>query len=123
MAEESLRRWVRQHEIDAGQREGLTTDEREELSRLRRENRTLEQERELMKKAAPSSSRWRKGLGELLLRAHRGGEDELPRPTDVPHARGFQERLLRLERQALFGEGPRGWRPYRNDPRDPPTRP
>ena len=52
IADESLRRWVRQHHIDAGQREGLTTDERQELSRLRRENRTLRQEREFLKKAA-----------------------------------------------------------------------
>ena len=63
IADESLRRWIRQHEIDEGEREGLTTSEREELSRLRRENKTLKQEREFLKKL-PSSSRGRKGLGE-----------------------------------------------------------
>jgi transposase len=52
IASESLRRWLRQHEVDEGEREGLTTDEREELSRLRRENKTLRQEREFLKKAA-----------------------------------------------------------------------
>ncbi len=52
VANESLRRWVKQHEIDEGEREGLSTDEREELGRLRRENRTLKQEREFLKKAA-----------------------------------------------------------------------
>ncbi len=52
VATESLRRWVKQREIDEGEREGLSTDEREELSRLRRENRTLKQEREFLKKAA-----------------------------------------------------------------------
>ncbi len=52
VATESLRRWVKQHEIDYGEREGLSTDEREELSRPRRENRTLKQEREFPKKAA-----------------------------------------------------------------------
>ncbi len=49
---ESLRHWIKQFEIASGQRQGLTTDEREELSRLRRENLTLRQEREILKKAA-----------------------------------------------------------------------
>ena len=52
VATESLRRWIKQHEIDEGEREGLSTDEREELRRLRRENRTLKQERDFLKKAA-----------------------------------------------------------------------
>ena len=48
-----IRNWVRQADRDAGRRhEGLTTDERSELQRLRRENATLREEREILKKAA-----------------------------------------------------------------------
>lgn len=55
LTETAVRDWVRRAEIDAGKHgegEGpLTTDEREELRRLRRENKRLEMEREILKKA------------------------------------------------------------------------
>jgi len=51
LTESSVRRWVAQAEIDAGVRQGLTTDEREELTHLRRENRVLREERDILKRA------------------------------------------------------------------------
>ena len=49
---ETLRGWVRQHERDHGRRAGLTTDERERLRALERENRELRQANEILRKAS-----------------------------------------------------------------------
>lgn len=52
ISDSGLRKWIQQTEIDEGKREGLTSAEREELLRLRRENRVLKMERDLLSRAA-----------------------------------------------------------------------
>ncbi len=51
LTETAVRAWVKQADIDDGHREGLTTSEREELAALRRENRRLTQDVEILKRA------------------------------------------------------------------------
>jgi len=49
---ETLRRWVRQHQRDHGKRDGLTTDERERLRALEKENKELRRANEILKTAS-----------------------------------------------------------------------
>ena len=51
LTETAVRRWIEQARVDAGDAEGLTSKEREELTRLRKENRVLAQERDILRKA------------------------------------------------------------------------
>ena len=52
ISDATLHGWLKQTNIDEGLREGLTTDERVEMVRLRRANRVLEMEVEILKRAA-----------------------------------------------------------------------
>jgi len=94
IVEGSLRNWVKQADIDEGHGpEGaLTTDERDELRRLRRENKRLEMERDFLKKPRPTSRRKRIGV-----RADLRGEGKLSGLDDVPSPRRIPKRLVRVE--------------------------
>ena len=51
LGETAVRAWLHQAETDAGERPGLTTEEKEELTKLRRENRSLREDVEILKRA------------------------------------------------------------------------
>ena len=64
---ETVRKWVRRMEIDAGRRPGLTTDERERLKRLERENRELRRANEILKSASLDSTGQRNRVSNLAM--------------------------------------------------------
>jgi len=64
-SEQTIRNWLKQADLDNGRRtDGLTSEEQAELRRLRRENRQLKLEREILKKAAAWFARETKSLPE-----------------------------------------------------------
>src|ERR1700730_14134551 len=71
---ETLRRWVRQAERDAGHRPGLTTDERQRLKDLERENRELKRANEILKKASAYFAQAELDRRVKLRKRHSRGE-------------------------------------------------
>jgi transposase len=72
----TLGNWVKQDRIDRGERDGLTSDERDELSELRRDNARLRMERELLKRAVAfwvrESVRHEALMKRAVMKGHRG---------------------------------------------------
>jgi transposase len=89
LTETAVRESVQRADVDGGKRNGLTTAEREELSRLRRQVRVLEEERSILKKAAatlaghPQFVAWKDVAGETELRATVGWPGDEERLAEV----------------------------------------
>src|SRR5262249_40782698 len=113
LSETAVRRWVQQAAVDAGERDGRTADEREELRRLRREVQVLRDERDILKRATFFAMET-----DEAISVHRGGEQSVSGSAGVPDRAGLPRRLLRMEGGA--GVGPRGRGPGadREDPAD-----
>lgn len=100
----TLRNWLKQQQIDAGKRDGLTTDEREELRRLRKEN-TRSSKRSVRCSAKPrlfSPERRRAAGGSADLLLHRDREDRSLHSAYVPGFESVSVGLLRLEGTSAF---------------------
>ena len=106
---QAIRNWVRQADRDAGRRaDGLTTAERREMQRLRRENATLREEREILKKPPAWFAR---ETGAVPSRSSRSSERTGRSMPPVSGAGGFTERVLRVAHPDARGRGHGGMRP------------
>ncbi|MEX3937880.1 transposase [Paraburkholderia phymatum] len=93
---QTITNWVAQADRDAGVRhDGLTTAERQELTRLRRENRQLKMERDILSHRRPGS-RGRREPCHRRVRIHESEPGPLAHSHDGAAARGLDERLLRV---------------------------
>lgn len=78
---ETLRRWVRQDEIDHGKRPGVTSDEAAKIKRLMRENAALKRENTVLKAKSPSIGRTRPARAVIIdfVCEHDEWRDKTPR--------------------------------------------
>ena len=110
---QTLRNWLKHADLDEGVRkDGLTSDERLELSRLRREVHPCSGRRKRSQKGPRSTSPGKPTRSGSRVRVHRPRKDRLPGQAALRHVQGFHERLLRLSlafarRLREAGIGPR----------------
>jgi len=104
---ETIRGWAKQADRDEGRDpSGITTGEREELRRLRRENRQLRLEREILARAAALRC-GRPARYRPSVRVHERTPGSLPGGHDVPRAGGLPQRVLRVAEAMALPKGSR----------------
>jgi len=116
---QTIRNWLRQADRDDGRRaDGLTTEEREEIRRLRREVKALREDREILRKATAWFAR---ETGSLRpgIRVREGVPGRAPRGHRVPSAGGLPQRVLRVAVSSALGAGPGRLGAQHADPGDP----
>ena len=102
---ESINRWVKQADRDEGRlADGLTTQEREEMRRLRRENRQLKREREILAKAA-ACLHGRPARSHQRIRVREGVPGSLSGSHTVSPAGRLHQRVLRVATAWHVGTG------------------
>jgi transposase len=105
---ETLRQWVRQAEVDAGQRPWVSSEESAEIRRLKRENAELRRANEILKAASAFFASW---TGHFSAReVHRRAPGRVRRRADLPCAgpawrADRTEHLLRGQVPAAVGAG------------------
>ncbi len=98
---ESVRRWVRQADIDDGVRDGLTTAEQSELVQLRREKRRLEMENEILRRAAAYFAK--DALPNDVPAGPGPGRRGVPGAADLRGARLHTTGVLQVASPAVLG--------------------
>jgi transposase len=94
---EALRRWVRQAERDQGRRPGLTTDERQQLKALQRENAELKRANDILRKASAFSPRRSSTAGRSDGRVRGGAARDAWGRVDLPPAADRPVDILALQ--------------------------
>ena len=103
---QTIHNWVKQFELDAGQRhDGTTTVENEELRRLRRENKQLKLERDILSKAAAWFRKGDPARSRADLRVREGSPGHVSGSGDVPRPHGLPEWVLCLAESSAVGTG------------------
>ncbi len=88
ISNETLRSWIKQADMDAGQRQGLAIEERDELKKLRRKVRVLEEEREISRMSRKDRGSSQRPLRSEMIDPARNIDDLGPLPQLMPTSSG-----------------------------------